>query len=201
MRILPSLHQIVEIKASSQLVNFVSLLIDNVISYVWQRVVRGTGVIYVKSIISKPWAEIVVQIETSILIHRLRIRVIVLWTIVHVIHVVIWVSRVHLTFLARVFELFYLKSLLNQNILHVVWQIIYLKPRLLILLGVFRLPNQLKLQVFCLYLIEQSEFRFADDSLGFLWVLAVGILVIIVPDEIIILVAFLRFQSQRKITH
>lgn len=100
----------------------------------------------------------VVKVVPWGLAHRLRIGVVVLLIVAHVIHVVIWVRGVVLIPLTGVLEFSYFESLLNEDILDIVRQIVYFVFRLVFfVLFLFRLFDKFAFQVLYFDLIEKAE--------------------------------------------
>lgn len=162
MRIFSGFYKIIGIEVSPELIDLITLLIDDI-----------EGVIRDRRVKIKCVSGVIGCIEVIHLIRRdlinladiLRIRVIILLVVPHIIHVIVRIGVVIVP-LTGILELFDLESLLDENILHVVRQVVNLVLSLIVLILLrLRLPKYLHLQVLYLHLVKQVELRPTDYPL------------------------------------
>lgn len=89
---------------------------------------------------------LVVEVVGWVLVHRLSIGQIILRTVTaNIVHVFVRIWGVILIFLAGVFKFANFESLLDENILDVIGQVVYLIFRLVIVVFALGLPKHLAL--------------------------------------------------------
>ena len=118
MRIFSCLNKIIEIKASSELIDLVTFFVDDI-----KIIVVGKG-IKIKCVCRVIWGIWIIKLIRCDLIEILRIWVTTFLIVTHIVHVIIgiWVVVISLTW---ILELFYLERLFNQNIFHIIREVIY----------------------------------------------------------------------------
>lgn len=206
MWVFPCFNKIIEIKASSKLIDLVALFIDDI-----KRIVVTSQSVIIKCVCWVIWCIWVIQLIRSYLINLaviLRGRVVISLVVTHIVHVIIRIGRVIIISLTWILKLFYLEGLFNQNILNIIWQVVYLiLPIIIVLLLWFWFAQNLHFQILYFDFVKKVELWPTDYSLWFLWILAVWIFlairifVVVIFHVVIVLLTFLWFQSKWKITH
>lgn len=118
----PRFDQIIKIKAAAQPIDFIALFIDDV-----EGVIVGwkSGIIKIKcvSLVASGKGG-VVELVAGVLGQVLRVGVVVVLVVAQAVHVVVRVGGVVLISLAGVFELLDFEGLLDQDVLHIIGQVV-----------------------------------------------------------------------------
>jgi hypothetical protein len=136
-----------------------------------------------------------------VLAECLVVWVVILLVVAHVVDVVVGIWSVVLVALTGVFEFSDFEGLLDEDVFDVIWQVINFVFGLVIVVFVFGLTNALGFEIFCLDFIKKPELGSADNSLWLFWIFAIGILVVVVFHVVVVFLAFLGLESQRKVAH
>ncbi len=195
MGIFSGLYKIIVIKVFPQLINFIPFLINNI------KMLIGRNRIKARRILVPRTKGIIHMI--CILIESLWIWVIVFLIIPHWVDIIVRVCRwrVILITLTGVLKLSELEGLLDEDILDIIWQVIYfVLAFIFISILVLQFTWNFHFQILYLHLVEKTELWTTHNPLWFLRILAVRVFVIIVT-HVIVLLAFLRFQTKWKIAH